>query len=859
MEKVIKNKYVLFSILYWGITGLLLYKISSLGLCTLGTSDAIAQHYPVMSYVRTLWKECFGALLRGEHYTFPMVDFTVGMGEDTISALNYYGLGDPFYLLTMLSSQENLPYFYSFFLYFRIYTGGLAFMAFSSELSRSKSTAAYIVGTFMYCFSGFALLSNAHIIFVHAMFYIPLMMLGAEKSMHQKRKGLLCIATFGFALSGFYFLYIGSVSLAVYVIYRLIVQKSALKPAIVKIGTLIAEYFLGLGLSAVILLPAILGFFSSGRGKHPELSLIMSLAEVLRMLLNMFLPSYELGQTLGVCTIGMIVLVCVISAKNRKQEKINLLLLFLLAIIPFVSYVMSGFGASYDRWELVIDMYIAFLAVDMFDELGKITIWQKAAVGVVFCILFVLGKKQDLLDYYQFKETLRSYAIIMFVLLLFIPLLKRIKKERIGIGILFVTAVFTMNTNWRTTARDNDIAYLRERDAVAQLIEKDGQDTFYRIDNERAFAEPRLWMNISMFHGYCGTMQYLSISNPYYVKSFRKWDISSGGFNVSGLDQRTVLETLCAVKYFVVRTENASIVPFGFTYVKSTADGEWSLYENTNVLPVAYTYETVFDTDSYDSMNGLEKQSVMLQAAAVRDYEGEKEPLKTMDNELTDGNYTISDENGVLIDDDMIQADKGDSIILTTNLKSGCENCLLYTGDNRFNAQISIEDGYIKSGISDPPIIVNLGTTQSDKSVQIKHTFSKAASINRKDIHVVYHDLSKYRQYTDALKKDTDGRFLVTTNKICGEINLEKDKILCFSVPYAKGWHALIDGKETRTYLVNDLFTGIEVPNGRHKVELYYITPGIRTGAAISALSFLCIVIWLVYNRKTYQEKRRAD
>ena len=123
MKKVIKNKYVIFCVLYWGIAGILLYRISSLGLCTIGTSDAIAQHYPVMAYVRNLWRECFGSLLRGEHFTFPMVDFTVGMGEDTISALNYYGLGDPFYLLTMLSSQENLPYFYSFFLYFRIYTG----------------------------------------------------------------------------------------------------------------------------------------------------------------------------------------------------------------------------------------------------------------------------------------------------------------------------------------------------------------------------------------------------------------------------------------------------------------------------------------------------------------------------------------------------------------------------------------------------------------------------------------------------------------------------------------------------------------------------------------------------------------
>lgn len=819
----------------------------------MGVSDAIAQHYPIMCHIRDMWIDFFDALASGRHYTFPMVDFAVGMGENTISALNYYGLGDPFYVLTVLASEETLPHFYTLFFFFRIYLGGLAFIAFSSELSASRGKAAYIAGAFVYCFTGFTLLSNAHIIFVHAMFYIPLMLLGAEKSVNGKKKGLLCIATAGFALSGFYFLYIGSVSLAVYVIYRLVVTQHTLRLAIVRIRGLVMEYFLGLGLSAVIFLPAVTGFFSSNRSKNNiTFDLIMPLSEQIHMVKNMFFPSYEPIQTLAVSTIGMIVVICALVSRNRKKEKIILLLLYLSAVIPFITYAMSGFGALYDRWELVIDMYIAFLVVDMFDELIRTSIVQKASAGAVFCILFVLGKKQDLFDSIQFKETFRSYGIILLVLCAILPLLRRLKKEMVVKCILSLTILCTVIGNWRKAVTDRPIESLRERDAVAELVGSVGQaEAFYRIENERSFAEPRLQMNISLLRGYPGIMQYVSVSNPIYLECFPNWDIASGGFNVYGLDQRSVLETMCAVRYFVVRTEYASIVPYGFEYVKATEDGEWALYENANALPIAYAYDNICDIKSYKEMNGLEKQSMMLHAAAVEGYEGEIARLDSFYDDLTEGEYTIlSGSNPEIEGETSVQVESGSTIVLTTQLRRECENCLLYTGSELFYADFEIEDGYSKYGISKTPVVMNLGTSHTDRSVDIKITFSGNFTFNKEDFHIIYHDLSKYGQYVDRLKQGTEGRFEVSTNKIHGETDFESSKLLCFSVPYAQGWHAAIDGKETRTYVVNDLFTGIEVPQGYHDIELYYITPGIRVGAGISVVSLIIVIIFGLYKKK---------
>lgn len=59
------------------------------------------------------------------------------------------------------------------------------------------------------------------------------------------------------------------------------------------------------------------------------------------------------------------------------------------------------------------------------------------------------------------------------------------------------------------------------------------------------------------------------------------------------VDQRTILETLSAVKYMVKRAGSEVLVPYGYVKVRETQDGEWILYENSNALPIFYTYDSV--------------------------------------------------------------------------------------------------------------------------------------------------------------------------------------------------------------------------------------------------------------------------
>jgi hypothetical protein len=58
---------------------------------------------------------------------------------------------------------------------------------------------------------------------------------------------------------------------------------------------------------------------------------------------------------------------------------------------------------------------------------------------------------------------------------------------------------------------------------------------------------------------------------------------------------------------------------------------------------------------------------------------------------------------------------------------------------------------------------------------------------------------------------------------------------------YAAGWHAAVDGRPAIVRRANGLFRAVEVPAGRHAVELWYRPAAAMAGAALSGLGLLAL------------------
>lgn len=105
----------------------------------------------------------------------------------------------------------------------------------------------------------------------------------------------------------------------------------------------------------------------------------------------------------------------------------------------------------------------------------------------------------------------------------------------------------------------------------------------------------------------------------------------------------------------------------------------------------------------------------------------------------------------------------------------------------------------------------------------------------------------------EKLSEETLQNVKFGTNQITGDITVSKDKFLCLSLPYSKGWKAYVDGKETEVHQANVGYMGIMLDKGTHSIEMKYETPWLRVGfycslAGIAA--FVCVVAAVEMRRR---------
>lgn len=76
-----------------------------------------------------------------------------------------------------------------------------------------------------------------------------------------------------------------------------------------------------------------------------------------------------------------------------------------------------------------------------------------------------------------------------------------------------------------------------------------------------------------------------------------------------------------------------------------------------------------------------------------------------------------------------------------------------------------------------------------------------------------------------------------------------KERLVYFSIPNDTGWQVKVNGKDTDIVEINGRMIGIIVPPGRADIEADFVPPGLKAGAAVSAVVFIgvsayCLIDW---------------
>ena len=133
-----------------------------------------------------------------------------------------------------------------------------------------------------------------------------------------------------------------------------------------------------------------------------------------------------------------------------------------------------------------------------------------------------------------------------------------------------------------------------------------------------------------------------------------------------------------------------------------------------------------------------------------------------------------------------------------------------------------------------------------DAITYIKLSFDKKGSYRYDDLKVICQPTDRLDDYASALKTDNIEDLTIEDNDISLSVSLDERKALVLSVPYSKGWSAVVNGEEMEIQKANTMFMALELPPGDYDIELHYTTPYIKAGLLLTVsgvVLFIGIVI----------------
>ncbi|MBR5769762.1 MAG: YfhO family protein [Clostridia bacterium] len=96
-------------------------------------------------------------------------------------------------------------------------------------------------------------------------------------------------------------------------------------------------------------------------------------------------------------------------------------------------------------------------------------------------------------------------------------------------------------------------------------------------------------------------------------------------------------------------------------------------------------------------------------------------------------------------------------------------------------------------------------------------------------------------------------------NSFTSVIDMARENYVFYSIPYDAGWTAYVDGVETEIERVNIGFMAVLVGEGEHTVEFKYVSPGVVTGAKVSAAAAGVFIVYLTADALLSRRRRRRN
>ncbi len=726
------------------------------------------------------FKQCVEAVHNG---TFGW-DWKTDLGANFFGSYTYYTLGSPFFWFMCLFPASWAPYLMMPLLCVKFGLFGLfAFIYIRRFVTKPQSA---LIGGILYAFSSFNLY-NVFFQFQDAMIWFPLLLIGLEEAVINKRRGVFALAMAINCLANYFFFIQECVFLVIY----FTVRYAADPKFILKLKDFFAlafECIVGVLIAGVLFFPSIYQVLDVPRSHNSLVNwhfLFFGDEQRYGLLIESFFFPPEIAArnemfknanakwssvALYLPLFSMAGVLAFFKSVKKHWVKPLLLVCLLFAFIPGLNSAFTMFNNNYyTRW-FYMPTLICCLATAYALEHKEVDLHfglKATAATTIFIVVLVMitpFTKNELLNA---SDDEANKVIPRFVAIKYFPL-----WIAMGIALVSLVAVFILLSSREKLSRSSFMKTATAMTIVFSLVlgyyfigcgrslgPKVGRfntmvsaefdiddDEFYRIEG---LDETN---NVNMFWGMSSLKSFTSIipGSTFELYELVRPMENSGARSVNSAPEldRYALRALTNVKYIMVpedMSNRVSALDKLEIYDYYDTQGFYDIYKTDYALPMGFAYDDYYLTE--DVMGNRRVDNLMVRAAVLTEEQAEE--------------YS-----------DILEA--------LTPYSSG--NISL--DEFKLDAQKRIDEGVLS--------------------------------------------------------------FEVTKAGFNASTDYETEKLVCFTVPWCKGWSATINGEPVKVDKINGGFIAVRVPEGECEIIFSYETPYLKYGIIASAAGVVALGVYML-------------
>ena len=824
-----------------------------------------------------------------------LYSWTSGGGSSFLgNYMNY--LSSPIAFIILLFGHENIPESIGAMVLIK---NALAASTMAYYLKKAHGRNDFTLPAFgiMYAFCGFFIAYYWNIMWIDAMYLLPLVTLGIEKIINEKDKklyvGALAVTFFAnyymafmvcvFAVLYFLVYYFSKYSIKDY--DKAPRQKQISEDKFVNKKTDCIRYssfikrgitfasgsMLAAGLMAFALVPTlfILKECSATSGTMPqELTNYNTVFDFIANHLASVVPTIRSSGDTVIPNVysGMLTLLLLpLYLFNKKipvKEKIATAILLGVFFAAFnfniPNYIIHAFHFPNDlpfRFSFIYSFFIVTVAYKTLIHIKEYSGKELVTAGVALIGFIIIVEEIG-----QGNVNLNTVAISIIFTAIYVVILWLMKNPSYyqpTVALLLMCCVFAeasiANTNnfEITQVKPNFNNGYNEFRTLKGKLDSDEGTEHYRMEltNINTLMD-NCWFN------YDGTSVFSSMAYEKFANVQSDLGIKGNYINSYVFHLQTpVYNTMMSLRY-VVDNYGYNMNEKLYTHV-ATVD-KFAAYKNNYSMPIGFCVNNDvvgWETDSTD--NPFEIQANYWQSAT-----GVSDVFTKVD--LTDVSMTNINEGNSTFDDTNFFYEKADynadaSVTANYYIKnpgnyyvyvdtSACEHVNVTCGD--FVETQTVNEAYI----------LDLGHHGKDEILSVEMPFKADDDTGVVNCLVYMLNEDAFIEGYEAIK---DGGLKVsefTDTTIKGTVSAKENCVFYTSIPYDSGWQVKVDGKEAETFdLADKAFLAFDLTEGEHTIELKYSPRGLNSGIYISvACWFFVIVFSVVGSIKKKRKKKKA-